>query len=339
MKPARSPRSDPASARLLVVNEGQIQHSVMDHFPDHLRSGDLLVVNDAATIPASLQGSDQNQNEVEIRLTRHLQGRVWQAVVFGVGNWKVPTEARPSPPRLRNGDEITFAEDFKATVLGNNQLSERLLTLEFDLEGPALWRCLYQYGKPVQYSYMKEELGLWSVQNVYSGRPWAVEMPSAGYALKWGLLLKLFRKGVKIVALTHGAGLSSTGDARIDEALPLVERFDIPQSTIDAVARTRASGGRVIAVGTSVVRALESADTSLGGTTSLRLGPAYELKVVDGLLTGTHDVSESHYQLLRAFLPEPMLLRINREFELRGYLTHEFGDLCLFVRSLPESDC
>jgi S-adenosylmethionine:tRNA ribosyltransferase-isomerase len=158
-------------------------------------------------------------------------------------------------------------------------------------------------------------------------------MPSAGQALDWHLLLKLMRKGVQIVSLTHGAGLSSTGDADIDRALPLAEKFEIPQATMEAVRVTRTKGGRVIAVGTSVVRALESARLGLSGFTGLKIGPGHKLQLVDGLLTGTHDVSESHYQLLRAFLPESMLLRISHHLEEQGYLTHEFGDSCLIIAS------
>ena len=152
-----------------------------------------------------------------------------------------------------------------------------------------------------------------------------------GRALNWQLLLRLIRKGVQVVPLTHGAGLSSTGDVKIDGALPLAEKFEIPATTMQAVRRTKANGGRVIAVGTSVVRALESATRSHRGFTDLRLGSGYQLKVVDGLLTGTHDVSESHYQLLRAFLPETILSRVSQHLEEQGYLTHEFGDLCLLL--------
>src|SRR5262249_30867332 len=153
----------------------------------------------------------------------------------------------------------------------------------FNLSGEELWRSLYQYGRPVQYSYLNDELNLWSVQNVYSSRPWAVEMPSAGHALGWQSLLKLIRKGVEIVPLTHGAGLSSTGDLGIDRPLPLAEKFEIPAPTMEAVRRTRAGGGRVIAVGTSVVRALESAGLGLSGFTALKLGHGYDLKIVGGL--------------------------------------------------------
>jgi S-adenosylmethionine:tRNA ribosyltransferase-isomerase len=331
MKAARAPRADKTNVKLLVFKDGEIENSLIERLADHLQSGDLLVVNDAATLPASLPARDARNNRVELRLTKQLDERVWQAAVFGAGDWRTPTEDRPPPPRFAQGEEILIAPDFRARVRGEDQLSGRLLDLEFNLSGEALWRSLYQHGKPVQYSYIEDELKLWSVQNVYSSRPWAVEMPSAGYALSWRLMLKLIRKGVQIVPLTHGAGLSSTGDVKIDHALPLAERFEIPLSTMEAVSHTSVGAGRVIAVGTSVVRALESADQGPSGFTSLKLGPGYERKIVNGLLTGAHDVSESHYKLLQAFLPENTLARVSRHLDRQDYLTHEFGDLCLIL--------
>ncbi len=335
MKPARSPRTDKANVRLLVVKGDDLQDSSMERLPDYLETGDLLVVNDAATLPASLSGRDRQNNKLEIRLTTQLDRNIWQAVVFGEGNWLTPTEERPSPPRLAEGEEIIISRNFSARVINEDLYSERLLNLEFNLSAEDLWRNLYQFGKPVQYSYMNDELRLWSVQNVYSSRPWAVEMPSAGHALNWQLLLQLSRKGVSIASLTHGAGLSSTGEAKIDEALPLTERFDIPASTMNAVSKTKANGRRVIAIGTSVVRALESASLGFHEFTNLKLGPEFKPKVVDGLLTGTHDVSESHYRLLQAFLPGNRLEKISQRLEENDYLTHEFGDSCLILR---ESD-
>ncbi|HEX5083843.1 MAG TPA: S-adenosylmethionine:tRNA ribosyltransferase-isomerase [Blastocatellia bacterium] len=331
MKAARAPRANKANVKLLIVNNGGIEDSFIERLADHLRSGDSLVVNDAATLPASLPARDARNNQIELRLTMQLDDRVWQAVVFGAGDWRTPTENRPSPPRFAEGDEMLIAPDFHAKVRGEDRLSERLLNLEFNLSGEELWRNLYRYGNPVQYSYMKDELKLWSVQNIYSGRPWAVEMPSAGHALSWRLLLKLIGKGVRIVPITHGAGLSSTGDEKIDRALPLAERFEIPASAMEAVRAGKAEGGRVIAVGTSVVRALESSGSVLSGFTTLRLGPGYERKIVDGLLTGAHDVSESHYQLMSAFLPQNVLEQVSRHFEREEYLMHEFGDLCLIL--------
>jgi S-adenosylmethionine:tRNA ribosyltransferase-isomerase len=331
MKAARAPRADKTSVKLLIVEGGAIEDSSIERLADHLRPGDSLVVNDAATLPASLPARDARNNQVELRLTAQLHDRVWQAVVFGAGDWRTPTEDRPSPPRFAEGDEILIAPDFRAKVRGQDRLSERLLNLEFNLSGEDLWRSLYRHGNPAQYSYMNDELKLWSVQNIYSGRPWAAEMPSAGHAFSWRLLLKLIEKGVRIVPLTHGAGLSSTGDEKIDRALPLAEKFEIPASTMEAVMRSKAEGRRVIAVGTSVVRALESAGSGLSGFTTLKLGPGYERKIVDGLLTGAHDASESHYQLMLAFLPENVLALVSRHFERQDYLMHEFGDLCLIL--------
>jgi S-adenosylmethionine:tRNA ribosyltransferase-isomerase len=331
MKAARAPRSDKRNVRLLVVCDGEIEDSSIEALPNHLRSGDLLVVNDAATLPASLHGRDANDNQLEVRLITQLDGRVWQAVIFGAGDWRTPTEDRPSPPHFKKGEELIFSGGFRARVLRENELSRRLLDLEFNLSETELWRSIYLSGKPVQYSYMNEELKLWSVQNVYSSRPWAVEMPSAAHAFDVQLLLNLMKKEVQIVSLTHGAGLSSTGDADIDRALPLAEKFDIPQATIEAVRLTKTRGGRIIAVGTSVVRALESASLGLSGFTDVKIGPGHKLRLVDGLLTGTHEMSESHYQLLGAFLPESFLLRISHHLEEQDYLTHEFGDSCLII--------
>jgi S-adenosylmethionine:tRNA ribosyltransferase-isomerase len=333
MKAARSPRADKRTARLLVVREGEIRDSSMKFLPDHIEAGDLMVVNDAATLPASLYGRDGNDNQIEVRLRAQLYDRVWQAVVFGAGDWRTPTEDRPPPPRFKIDEEIIFSDDFRARILRENELAARLLDLEFNLSGAELWRSIYLHGKPVQYSYMDQEIKLWSVQNVYSSRPWAVEMPSAGHVLNWQLLLKLMKNGVRIASLTHGAGLSSTGDADIDQALPMAEKFEVPEATMEAVRLTSARGGRVIAVGTSVVRALESASMGLSGFTDIKIGAGHKLQLVDGLLTGTHDVSESHYQLLRAFLPETVLSRISHHLEERDYLTHEFGDSCLIIAS------
>lgn len=332
MKAARSPRTDRSKVKLLVVAAGEMQDGWVKQLPEYLRAGDLLVVNDAATLPASLSGHDARNQPVEIRLAAQLNENIWQAVLFGAGDWRTPTEHRPAPPRINAGEAITFAHDFSAIVRREHQLSRRLLELDFNHAGAAFWRDIYRYGKPVQYSYMADELKLWSAQNVYGSRPWAVEMPSAGHALDWQLLLKLKQGGIQIATLTHGAGLSATGDTELDRALPLAERYEIPASSWEAVNRTRASGGRVIAVGTSVVRALESAPLGLCGFTSLKIGPEHQLQFVHGLFTGTHDVTESHYQLLRAFLPESFLTSISQHLETNEYLTHEFGDACLLLK-------
>jgi S-adenosylmethionine:tRNA ribosyltransferase-isomerase len=194
-----------------------------------------------------------------------------------------------------------------------------------------------------------EELRLWSVQTVYGSRPWAVEMPSAGRPLSFQILLGLRKKGVELCWLTHAAGLSSTGDPALDAALPLPERYEIPDTTVAAIGRARRRGGRIIAVGTTVARALEGAAGSARaagaqpgtlfsgrGTTDLVIGAQTELAVVNGILSGMHGPGESHFRLLSAFAPPPLLTAAWEHAGMKGYLCHEFGDLCLLAPSILE---
>ena len=145
---------------------------------------------------------------------------------------------------------------------------------------------------------------------------------------------------MRVASVTHAAGLSSTGDAALDAALPLPERFEVPKATVEAIARARAAGGRIVAVGTSVARALEGAAVQHGGVlvaatgeTDLLLGPGYRPSIVDGLLTGVHERSASHYALLQAFAPGDLLARASDHAEQSGYLSHEFGDSWLVLEN------
>jgi len=167
------------------------------------------------------------------------------------------------------------------------------------------------------------------VQTAYAARPWAAEMPSAGRPLTWDVLLGLRRRGVAIARLTHAAGLSSTGDDALDRALPWPERYEIPRATLDAIAAAR----RVIAVGTTVVRALESWAQSgdASGIARLKLDPTYKPRVVDGLISGLHAPGESHFELLSAFAPRDRLVRAIELAAASGLSGHELGDACLVL--------
>ncbi len=349
VKTAAWPREETEAERMLVVDPDRdaIADFIVRDLPSRLRAGDLLVVNDAATLPGSLQGEATDGVPVEVRLLGPAEDGVWTAALLGEGNWRWRTEDRPAPPRLGPGSVLAFpgpanpipdGSPLHATVVGVSEVSPRLVRLVFDREGDALWAAVYRGGRPVQYSYVRAPLALWHVQTAYASRPWAAEPPSAGRPLTWRILLEARRRGVGLAAVTHAAGLSSTGEPALDAALPLPERFDIPAETVEAVARTRATGGRVVAVGTTVVRALEgAAESGEGrlaageGRTSLRIGPAFRPRVVDGLLTGVHQPGESHFELLQAFAPEPLLRRALAHAEAAGYLAHEFGDSCLIL--------
>ncbi len=311
MMPARWPREDPLAERLLHVDRsaGTLRDSRIGDLPGLLRPGDLLVVNDAATLPASLQGRAPGGAPVEARLMAELSGGAFRAVLFGPGDWRTPTEHRAPPAALREGEPRD-----------------------------ALWPLLYRLGRPVQYSYASAPLEAWHVQVPYASQPRAAEMPSAGRPLRWEVLLALRQRGVRLASVTHAAGLSSTGDPALDAALPLPERFEVSLATAEAVARAREGRGRVVAVGTTVVRALEGAALQHGGRlvasageTDLVVGPGYRPSVVDGLLTGVHEPAASHYALLHAFAPAELLARAHAHSERKGYLSHEFGDSWLLL--------
>lgn len=338
MRPARAPRAVRSAGRLLHVDvaAGRIADRRALDLPGLLEPGDLLVFNDAATLPASLTGH-AGADAVELRLmSRELDG-TWRAVLFGDGDWTTPTERRPPPPRLELGARLRFGA-LVGYVAEVSRQSPRLVRVRFEAQGAPLWSELYRAGRPVQYSYVTTPLELWDVQTSYGTRPWAVEAPSAGHAFDAALLLALRRRGVALACVTHAAGLSSTGDPELDASLPFEERLLVPARSVEAVRRARAAGRRVIAVGTSVVRALEgralenAGHLSPGeGMTSLRIGPGYRRQVVDGLFTGMHDPAESHYALLRAFAPRALLERAHAEAEAAGYLGHELGDACLII--------
>lgn len=344
MTPAVWPRDGRAESRLLLVDPsgGTITDRMLGDLSSLLRPQDLLVVNDAGTVPASFAGTARGQR-LELRLAAPGERPAeWTAVVFGTGSWRQRTEDRPAPPRLIRGDSIEIDCDLRAEVRRVWPLSPRLVDIRFESADGNVWPALFRAGRPVQYSHLAGPLALWHVQTPFGSRPWAVEAPSAGRPLTVTLLQELRRRGVRTERVTHAAGLSSTGDPAIDARLPLPERYEVPAATVDAVAETRARGGRVVAVGTTVVRALEGAAAGNGGrlsagsgVTDLRLGPEDRPRIVDGLLTGLHEPGTSHFELATAFAPRSLLEDAFRHAEERGYLGHEFGDSSLLLPSTP----
>jgi S-adenosylmethionine:tRNA ribosyltransferase-isomerase len=337
---AAEPRDDRDRTRLLVIDpcSGQRQDGQIADLPRYTRPGDLLVLNDAATLPGSLQALGSAGEDVELRLVGPGEGERFWAVAFGAGDYHTRTEDRAAPPPLPAGSELQIGPRLRAKVLTISSISPRLVELAFTLSGAALWAELYARGAPIQYAHHPRDLPLWSVQTAYASRPWAAEMPSAGRPLSFSTLLALRRQGVSLLLLSHAAGLSATGDPALDAALPLPERYEIPGETAQAIERARGHGGRVIAVGTTVVRALEGAAAKSGGRltpgadwTDLRIGPGFRPQIVSGILTGMHSPAESHFALLRAFASEAQLTAAFEHAECAHYLAHEFGDVSLVL--------
>ena len=200
-----------------------------------------------------------------------------------------------------------------------------------------VWAGLASHGRPIQYSHLQTSVELWDVWTRIAGPPVAFEPPSAGFVLDWHVVSSIREHQARFATITHAAGISSTGAEDLDRLLPFDEPYHIPESTAQAVELTRQQHGRVIAVGTTVLRALEDAATTDGhlrngdGVATGRIGPTTRLKVVDGILSGTHEPGTSHYELLRAFLEDSTLRRTTEELDARGYRTHEFGDSVLIL--------
>ena len=340
MNAAGSPQRHRPDAKLLRLDtDGCVTHARRWELASFFEPGDLIVANDAATLPASLPAIHERTGAtLEIRLA----GRdslaaedvlEFTAVLFGAGNFRTRTEHRPLPPPVHVGDRLEIASIYATidAVLDH----PRFVRLRFDASAADMWSLFARQGRPIQYAHVHERLALWDVWTSIAAAPVAYEPPSAGFVLDWATLDALRARRIAFATLTHAAGISSTGDPALDRRFPLPEPYDIPLRTSEAIASTRAADRRVIAIGTTVVRALEHAARADGavvagrGVADQRIDASTRLRAVDAILSGTHERDSSHYELLRAFVAADRLAQVSRELDAHRYLTHEFGDAVL----------
>ena len=314
-----------------------------------LRPGDVVIANDAATLPASLQGVHPSTGmKVEVRLAARASlapGDVlrFNAVVLGAGDHRTRTEDRPLPPPLAPGQRLQLGP--LTAVIEELLGHPRLIALRFENSVMDIWAGLARHGRAIQYAHVPQPLELWDVWAPIAARPVAYEPPSAGFALDWKLLADFAAQGIVFATLTHAAGISSTGDSELDRLLPFDEPYHIPAATEQALRRACHEGSRAVAIGTTVVRALEHSAALHGvvvagdGVADQRIGAETRLRIVDAILSGTHEPGTSHYELLQAFADEHILQRADRALNAGGFRTHEFGDSVLIERanSLVES--
>ncbi|MHA2503217.1 MAG: S-adenosylmethionine:tRNA ribosyltransferase-isomerase [Candidatus Kariarchaeaceae archaeon] len=337
---ARLPRLGRSSARLMVMNGRDTTHTTLRELVEYIPADSLLVVNDAGTIPASFHGY-VGSLPIELRLVRNLDPSYrsidsWQALIFYDGNWKERTEDRLDPDFLEIGDLLQFG-DLMAEVISIDHSSKRYAKIRLLGDTEELWKKIYRFGKPIQYSHLEEELALWDVQTIFASRPVALEAPSASFQLTWDLLDELQKKGVNLVSITHAAGISSMGLQDLEQLLPLEESYWITNSTADLINEYHSRGRPIIAIGTSVTRALESNMTEFGTikpgqySTTLIIDQQYHRKVVTGLFTGMHMPEESHMKMLTNFIDEERLLHGYNEAVDLGYMWHEYGDVNLIL--------
>jgi S-adenosylmethionine:tRNA ribosyltransferase-isomerase len=346
MIPATTPVQRPTDAKLLFVDaSGSIAHYRRSQFPELLQAGDVLIANNAATLPASLSGTHERTGRpIEVRLAGQQSlfpgcAMEFTAMIFGEGDFHTATEYRANPPELHPGDHLQLGS-LRATV-NALLIHPRLASIRLIGSMSEIWQGLARSGRAIQYAYIPTQLEMWDTWTPIAAVPAAYEAPSAGFILDWKLLRAITTRGIKFATLTHAAGISSTGDPKLDALLPFPEPYHIPEYTAALIESARTSGARIIAVGTSVVRALEHSFSSHGalrageGLAIQRLGPDSTLEVVNAVVSGTHEPGTSHYQLLQSFVDDELLRTITAELDNRGYRTHEFGDSVFIERSQP----
>lgn len=310
-EPAELRGSGRDDVRLLVTrrDDDSIIHAHFRELPRFLDPGDLVVLNETATLPSALTAD----GGVTLHVSTPLPGGL--AVV---------------EPRARvEGDVLHLPNNVTATLLAPYRDSRRLWIARFVIPlGTTLHQYLMRFGRPITYSYIDRPFGIDAYQTVYAREPGSAEMPSAGRAFTRGMLVCLRRRGVRLAKLVLHSGVASLET----HERPYEEYYDVPQRTADEVRRAKARGGRVVAVGTTVVRALESTEGRAGrGWTDLVITPERGVTVVDALLTGFHEPRATHLAMLEAIAGRAHIDAAYAAALEGRYLWHEFGDLHLIL--------
>jgi S-adenosylmethionine:tRNA ribosyltransferase-isomerase len=320
--------------RLLVIDRasGAVQHAKFEQLGEFLRKGDLLVFNSSRTLPASLEACCAKQGPcIQVRLAQHLPDDSWLALLV----------CKPGDPfgcGLRAGMQLEFSPELTGEVFERDARIPRLWKIRFSKTGTNLIDLIYRIGQPVRYEYVSAPWDLDYYQTVYAKEPGSAEMPSAGRAFTWKSLFALRRAGIGFAYLVLHTGLSSYLDDELDRAHPASEEeYFLSETAAEKINTAHERGGRVIAVGTTVVRALESIADEDGRVqpahayTRLHIAEEHTLKTVDSLLTGLHEPEASHLDLLSAFVSGEKIRVAYNEAVQRRYLWHEFGDLNLII--------
>lgn len=311
--------------RLLVARPERIDHMRFGDLPRFLRPGDLVVVNTSATRPAAVDGSAGGR-----RVTVHLASQ------HADGTWVVELRRADGTGPLRDGvpgDVVDLPGDACLELVRPASPGGRLWHARIIVPGGAVDGYVAVHGRPITYGTPGRRWPLSAYQSVFALHPGSAEMASAGRPFTDRMITDLVRHGVGVVPITLHAGVSSL---EADEA-PADEWYEVPVTTAAQVHATRRAGGRVVAVGTTVTRALETiagVDGRLApgaGWTDLVLRPDRPARIVDGLVTGWHEADASHMLLLEAVAGAALVDRAYSAGLAGPYLWHEFGDSCLLL--------
>jgi S-adenosylmethionine:tRNA ribosyltransferase-isomerase len=314
---------DDVSMLVATRHDGAVVHARFRDLREFLRPGDLLVVNTSATLPAALDAR-LDERAVELRLSTPAIGESWIVELRTAD--RLPFRRPPA------GSRLDLEGGGRAHLLAPYAGSGRLSVARLEL-GTHVEDYLHRHGHPIRYDYVQRSWPLDAYQTIFADDPGSAEMPSAGRPFTHELVTELITGGILVAPLTLHTGVSSPEH---DEP-PYPERYRVPRKTVELVDAVHRWGGRVIAVGTTVVRALETAvapedaNDRRDGWTNLVVTPERGLRAVDGLLTGWHEPESSHLQLLDAVAGAQLRARSYRAALAHGYRWHEFGDVHLIL--------
>jgi S-adenosylmethionine:tRNA ribosyltransferase-isomerase len=316
--------------RMLVAHkrDGAVEHRTFSDLPELLAPGDVVVINVSATIPAAVPARRAaNGGRVRVHFaTRapHMEDD-WRVV-------EIRSADGSRPARLSTGERLTLRGGATLELVAPYASGQRLMLARFCCE-LLVDEYLERHGEPIRYSHVPGRWPLEAYQNVYAISPGSAEMPSAGRPFTRELLSRLVARDVTVAPITLHTGVSSPES----HEPPFPEWFEVPERTAETISDARHRGGRVIAVGTTVVRALESAAAAGGcacarsGWTGLVVTPECGVRSVDGMITGWHEPEASHLMMLEAVAGPELLERSYATALDAGYLWHEFGDSHLIL--------
>ncbi len=321
--------------RLLVGSADGITHSHFTDLGDFLNPGDLLVVNNSRTLPAEIDGEIAGVGPAVAHFATELTGGHWVIELRTAPHGCQPILDAQVGMRVSLGGwgELELVRPHAADGSSPTGMGNRLWVAAAVGEG-SLADHLLRWGRPIAYGYLRDRFPLADYQTVFASVPGSAEMPSAGRPFASGLVTSLISAGVMFAPITLHTGVSSqdAGEA------PQPEWFEVPEATARLVNLTRAAGGRVIAVGTTATRAIESAVNAAGlvegacGWTNRVISPEAPVRVIDGLITGWHNPEASHLLLVESVAGPELTQRAYAAAVAQGYLWHEFGDSALLLR-------
>jgi S-adenosylmethionine:tRNA ribosyltransferase-isomerase len=317
------------AVRMLVAtrHNGGLEHVNFGDLPRILDPGDLVVINTSGTMPAAVDAVSADGTALVVHLSTRLDRRRWVVEprrLDGRATQRWSGSVPAGPLRLPGDASLTLVEPYgQAARLWVARLEVGQRTLSW----------LARYGRPIRYHYVERTWPIETYQNVYATEPGSAEMPSAGRPFTPQVITRLVAKGVGITPLVLHTGVASLES----DELPYPERVTVPPATADRVNAAHDGGHRVIAVGTTVVRALETAvgddgrSCAYNGWTDLVISPEHGVRVTDGMITGWHEPASSHLMMLEAMTGRDVLRGAYEMALTEGYLWHEFGDVHLIL--------